>query len=217
MKLFSKVLLILVMSALTSGSAFAQNAKIGHINTSDLLQIMPGRDTAQAALENYAKSLQQDLKTYQKEFEKKYQKFMSEESSMPKLMKETKQEELMQMQERIKKYQKKAQKDLRQKEQELLQPILKKAQDAIDKVAEENGYTYILDASKGNVVFIGDKGKNIMPMVKKELGIEDVPIPDKDERDQRLQRVQPQQQPAQQQSGSKTIEMQQEPQVQPGE
>ncbi|MGM0612006.1 MAG: OmpH family outer membrane protein [Bacteroidota bacterium] len=202
MKLFPRILLVVVMMASASGLASAQTPKIGHINTSKLLQIMPGRDTAQTALENYAKSLQNDLKTYQQEFEKKYQKYMEDEASMPELMKETRQEELMQMEERIRKYQESAQQDLQAKEQELLQPILQKAQDAIDKVAEENEFTYILDTSQGSVVFVGEKGKDIMPMVRKELGIEDVPLPE-DEPDNQLQPVQ--QQPTQ--NVNETIDM----------
>ncbi|MCF8218248.1 MAG: OmpH family outer membrane protein [Bacteroidales bacterium] len=193
MKLFPRILLIVVMMASASAMTSAQSSKIGHINTSKLLQIMPGRDTAQTALENYARSLQNDLKTYQQEFEKKYQKYMQEEANMPKLMKETRQEELMQMEERIRKYQENAQQDLKEKEQELLQPILKKAQDAIDKVAKENGFTYILDTSQGSVVFVGEKGKDIMPLVRKELGIEDVPLPEEGESNQ----LQPVQQPSQ--------------------
>ncbi|MFW6019134.1 MAG: OmpH family outer membrane protein [Bacteroidales bacterium] len=210
MKLFPKILLVVVMMASTLGWASAQSAKIGHINTSKLLQIMPGRDTAQTALEDYAKSLQNDLKTYQQEFEKKYQKYMEEEANMPELMKETRQEELMQMEERVRKYQESAQQDLKQKEQELLQPILQKAQDAIDKVAEEKEYTYILDTSQGSVVFVGDKGKDIMSDVKEELGIEDVPLPEDDQNNQLQPVQQPNQQPVQQQpqqNPEKNIEM----------
>lgn len=178
MKFFPRALTVAIIVILMTGSASAQSPKIGHINTADLLKVMPGRDTAQLALEQYAQSLQKDLQTYQKEFETKYKKYMAEVEEMPKLMQETRQEELMQMEERIRKYQESAQKDLQNKEQELLQPILKKAQNAIDEVSEENGFTYILDTSTGAVVFVSDKGQDIMPLVKKKLGIENVEVPE---------------------------------------
>lgn len=178
MKFFPRALMVALMVILMTGLALAQSPKIGHINTADLLKIMPGRDTAQLALEQYAQSLQKDLQTYQKEFETKYKKYMAEVEEMPKLMQETRQEELMQMEERIRKYQESAQKELQNKEQELLQPILEKAQNAIDEVSEENGFTYILDTSTGAVVFVSDKGQDIMPLVKKKLGIENVEVPE---------------------------------------
>ncbi|MFO8086347.1 MAG: OmpH family outer membrane protein [Bacteroidales bacterium] len=182
MKLLSRALVIAVVSMmLLSSQTQAQNVKIGHINTSDLLQIIPGRDTAQAALQSYAQSLQSDLQTYQQEFETKYTKYMETQEEMPKLMRQTREEELMEMQERIQKYQESAQQDLQNKEKELLQPILERAQNAIDEVSEEHGYTYILDTSTGAVVFVGDKGDDIMPLVKKNLGLEDVDIPEPSE------------------------------------
>lgn len=187
MKLIQRAFLIVAMVMSFTAMTTAQNQKIGHINTSDLLQIMPGRDSAKIVLEQYAQSLQQDLQQYQQEFKAKYEKYLAEEASMPKLMKETRQEELMQMEERIRKYQENAQKELQTKEQELLQPILERAQNAIDEVAEENGFTYILDTSSGAVVFVADKGIDIMPLVQKKLGIENVPLPSEQEEDDTLE------------------------------
>lgn len=187
MKLIQRAFLIVAMVMSFTAMTTAQNQKIGHINTSDLLQIMPGRDSAKIVLEQYAQSLQQDLQQYQQEFKAKYEKYLAEEASMPKLMKETRQEELMQMEERIRKYQENAQKELQAKEQKLLQPILERAQNAIDKVAEENGFTYILDTSSGAVVFVADKGIDIMPLVQKKLGIENVPLPSEQEENDTLE------------------------------
>lgn len=184
MRIISRAVIIAFLVLSVTGLAVAQqNAKVGHVNTTKLLQMMPGRDSAQLALQNYAKSLRSDLEQYQKEFEKKYKKYMNEKDDMPKLMRQTREEELTQMQERIGKYQKSAQQDLKSKEQELLQPILEKAQNAIDKVAEENGYTYILDTSAGAVVYYDDNSDDIMPLVKKKLGIEHVKTPEDVEAD----------------------------------
>ena len=54
-----------------------------------------------------------------------------------------------------------------------LLPIIEKAQEAVNKVAADNGFTYILDASasKAVVVYL-DGGDDIMPLVKAELGIQ---------------------------------------------
>ena len=57
-----------------------------------------------------------------------------------------------------------------QKEQELLQPLIERAKTAINEVAKEKGYTYILDTGTGVVVFFDDTD-DITPFVKKKLGI----------------------------------------------
>ena len=38
-----------------------------------------------------------------------------------------------------------------------MQPILEKANNAIKEVAEENGFIYIFDISRGNPVYFSDK------------------------------------------------------------
>jgi Skp family chaperone for outer membrane proteins len=52
-------------------------------------------------------------------------------------------------------------------------PIIEKAQEAVNKVAADNGFAYVLDASasKAVVVYL-DGGEDIMPLVKAELGIQ---------------------------------------------
>jgi outer membrane protein len=56
---------------------------------------------------------------------------------------------------------------LQNRNAELVKPIIDKINKAIDKVATENGFTYILDTSKGAVVFTSKDSQNITDMVIK--------------------------------------------------
>ena len=47
-----------------------------------------------------------------------------------------------------------------------------KAQNAIEAVAKANGFTYIFDISAGGIVYFSDNSIDVLPLVKKELGIE---------------------------------------------
>jgi len=67
-------------------------------------------------------------------------------------------------------YRETAQQDLQKKETELLRPVYEKARTAIQKVAREKGYDYVLDSTTGTGVLLAD-GHNLMPDVKKDLGI----------------------------------------------
>ncbi|MEI7594799.1 MAG: OmpH family outer membrane protein [Bacteroidota bacterium] len=162
---------LLVALFFTFNASFAQSkTKIGHINSADLLAAMPQRDSAQKVLEAYSKSLEKTLIEMQSEVESKYQKYMADQKTMNEIVKQSKEKEIQEMQKRLEDFQKSAQEDVSKKEQELVAPILDKAKKAIEDVAKENGYTYILDTSAGLVLYF-DKGDDIIALVKKKLGI----------------------------------------------
>ena len=64
-----------------------------------------------------------------------------------------------------------AQQDLQQQQQTLIQPVLEKANNAIKEVAEENGFVYIFDISRGNPVYYSDNSIDIISLVRTKLGL----------------------------------------------
>ncbi len=169
MKKFS---LIIVFTLLVSFTMVGQQTKlkIGHLNTNDLMQVMPGRDSAEQALNNYAQNLQKQLETMVNEFQSKYNDYLANETQFIDAVKQIKQKELVDLQTRIQDFQEEAQNLLSKKEQELMQPLIDKAKKAIDEVAKEKGFTYILDTGTGAVLY-WDGGEDIMIYVKEKLGI----------------------------------------------
>lgn len=53
---------------------------------------------------------------------------------------------------------------------QLVQPLIDKAKKAIEEVAKENGFTYIIDTSSGALLYSG--GEDILPLVKKKLNLQ---------------------------------------------
>lgn len=169
-----KVLGIMLMAVLFSATnVFAQkDYKFGHINSNELLLVMPERDSARVEMENYSKMLQQEIEAMQVELQNKYTDYMEKQETYSDLVRQSKEQEIQEMQQRIQTFQQTAQKDLQQKEAELFQPIMDKAQAAIEKVAKANGFTYIFDLGAGGVLYFSEQSTDILPLVKKELGIE---------------------------------------------
>ena len=168
-----KVLNVLMIVCLVSFVTFTygqSKTKLGHINSNELLEHMPGRDTAKAKLEKYAKDVQGQYKAMQGELEAKYADYQSNEKNMTELIKKTKMDELKDLQDRIDNFQKSAQEDMQKKESELLKPIIDKAKKAISEVAKDNGFTYIFDTASGILLYT-DQGDDIMALVKKKLGL----------------------------------------------
>jgi len=168
-----KKLILLLAIASVAFTVQAQN-KIGHLSVDQLIASMPETKAAQTQLENEAKSLEAQMTEMQSELEKKIQSYRQTEGTGTILTRETKYNEIQDLDRRIQEFQAKAQESLGRKQEELLIPVLEKAQQAITDVANENGFTYILDSSqsKGVVVF-NENGIDVTALVQAKLGIKE--------------------------------------------
>ncbi len=167
-----KIILLLALFLGMSSATVAQQ-KIGHINSDELLALMPETTTAQGEIENYGKQLEKDLAEMETELTSKIEQFTTNEAMMTSTTKELKTKEIRDLQSRIQQFSQMAQQDLQTKQVELFQPILEKASKAIEDVAREKGFTYILDSSQTKaVVIFAENGEDIMPLVKAKLGLQ---------------------------------------------
>ena len=164
-------IVVLVALLVFGGSAMAQkNIKLGHINSNDLMQIMPGRDTAMALLQKEVEDLQAEMEAMKKEYETQVNNYLAKKDQLSELIRKSKESDIQKMGERIETFQANAQKLLEERQEELLKPIVDRAKAAIEEVGKENGYTYIFDAGVGTVLYSQDSD-DIMPLVKKKLGL----------------------------------------------
>ena len=163
---------LFILASGTSEVLAQQNYKLGHINTQELLSMMPETDSARKALEKESQSIQRQLEEMQVELNRKYNDYMQKADSLSDFIRQSKEEELQSLQQRIQSFEGNAQQSLQQKRSQLFEPIIQKANNAIERVAKENGYSYIFDTSAGAVVFQAENTENIMPLVKEELGLE---------------------------------------------
>jgi len=85
---------------------------------------------------------------------------------------QNKQEVLTKQQEIIQKFGEDAQQNITRKREELLKPILEKVNQAIKDVAKAHGFIMVVDSGSGVLLF-ADYSIDIMPLVKKALGLSD--------------------------------------------
>ena len=170
MKNILKSTLVVVFCATMSFGFSQTNAKLGYIDSNELLDMMPGKDSIQKVLQDYGKTLENQLQTMYAEYQTKVQDYQSNSSTMSDIIRQTKEKELADLETRIQTFQQQADTDLQQKQADLLQPLLDKAKNAINAVAKENGYTYIFDVGTGAFLYY-ETGDNILPKVKAKLGL----------------------------------------------
>jgi outer membrane protein len=162
----------LIAVALTIGATAFTNAqsKVAHIGSQELVESMPSYKDAMAQLEKLQKTYDAEIRDMMTEAQKTMQRYESEAPTKTEEENAKRAQELQGTQRRIQEHGQKAQQDLQKKELDLLKPIYEKARVAIQKVARAKGYDYVLDSSNGAGVIMAD-GYNLMPDVKKELGM----------------------------------------------
>jgi len=165
-------LIVFVLLAGISGTVSAQNFKFGHINAQELIMLMPERDSAIVKWENYVKEVQEQIETMQVEFNNKMTVYQSKQATWSAIILEQKQKELQELTQRIEEFERTAQQDAQNMQRMLLSPVSEKAINAVKKVGKDNGFTYIFDISSGVLPYFNeDQSVDILPLVKKELGI----------------------------------------------
>ncbi|MFO7868608.1 MAG: OmpH family outer membrane protein [Bacteroidales bacterium] len=155
-----------------SSAGIVQAQKFAHVDFQKLVEAMPERQKALQTLQEEYKEAQDMIEEMSVELNQKYMNAQKNYDSLSEMGRQMLEEELMSQQQRIQEYQTNAEKKLSERREELLNPVIEKAQKAIDVVAEEEGYIYVFDVSEGSqVLYFSGKSENILPEVKKQLGI----------------------------------------------
>lgn len=162
-----KILLIAAM-ALVSSAAFAQ--KFAHVNSQEVLQLMPQMDDVRSKVDAMQKDNEEVMKAMYDEFQTKYQTYQQKGSTWTAAVRESKEKELSDIQNRIQETQQSMQQEMQQIYNNLTAPVMQACQDAIAKIAKEGGYIYVFDAAA--VVYLDPaQSVDITPAVRKELKI----------------------------------------------
>ncbi|HLX90259.1 MAG TPA: OmpH family outer membrane protein [Puia sp.] len=168
MKKIVSVIAVAFVSMLVANHAQAQ-MKVGFISLGELIGSMPESKKADTAFNDYRVSLQQQLAEYQNEYYEQDSLLRTKDTlkfTKPQL--EVKRRNLLDLQIKIQGFNDQAQQAMQQKQQELLAPIQKKALDAVQAVAKENGYNYVMSKE---ALYVSPPGDDLMALVKRKLGV----------------------------------------------
>ncbi len=163
----STVLLLATSLFFVQSHATAQ-MKVGYISIQEVIAGMPEARKADTSLSQYRDALVASATDRQNTFNEDVQKFIKDSSKLTSAQREVKRTALQTQSQAMAGEEQRIQDQLQQKQQELSGPIEKKAMDAVQAVAKENGYTYVLE--KGAVI-VGPPGEDMLPLVKKKMGL----------------------------------------------
>jgi outer membrane protein len=170
-------LISLAVLALCFFAAHAQTAttttKVGFADVEYIISQMPEAKQADADLKSTQTQLKNQIDAKAQEFQKKLQDYNANLNTMLDAVRTNTERELQQLQDNLTKLQQDAQNTLQNKQTQLMDPVFKKVGKAIDEVAKENGFTFILAQQIGglDVVLYGDEKMDVSDLVLKKLGI----------------------------------------------
>lgn len=147
------LMLILVSLMMTGAVHAAEGGKIGYVDVQKAIQSTSGGKKAKETLDSEYAKRKKDLDKKKADIEKMGQDL---EKKKTVLSEEVMQKKQMELQEEMMKFQKvvaENQLEIQKKEKELVEPILEKMKKAIEKVAQDKGYTIVLEKAGQNLLY----------------------------------------------------------------
>ena len=160
-----KMILMLALALPMIASA----QKIGHVSSQEIMAVMPETKKMAERLDSLQGVYETQLANMQEEFNKKLTEFQQQQATMTAGVREFRQQELAEMEQRTQMFYQTVQKELQAKQVEFLQPVQAKLLEAIKKVGEAQGCTYVMD--KAGMLYIASDALDFTAVVKAELGI----------------------------------------------
>ena len=151
-----------------SHSVNAQTPKLGHINSGELVSLMPETKKAEDSLKKFAEGMETQVQAMLSELKIKYADFQSKSKEWTESLREYKTKEIQDLQSNIDNFQQRAQQDIAKRKDDLLGPVIKKAEEVIKAIAKEGNYDYIFDTSNGSFLHVRE-ADNLMEQAKKKL------------------------------------------------
>jgi len=165
-----KKIALLMLCALPI-SLMAQDVKLGHINSQEILSLMPERVTIEKTISDLQSQWEKELVKMREEYYAKIKEFQDKQATMPESIKTARQSEIGEIEQRITTFNQTASADLQKKQQELFTPVVEKVKKAINDVGAENNYLYIFDLSTQGIIYQSPKSNDISALVKKKLAL----------------------------------------------
>jgi outer membrane protein len=167
-----KIFLLALAACLFASAGRAQRYAI--VDTKYILGKMPDYTDAQKRLDQTSEMWQKEIDDKQEILNKMYKDFEAEQVMLSDDLKKKREDEIYNREKEVRDLQRRRfgfEGDLFKKRQELVKPIQDKVYNAIQKIAINRMYDFILDKSEGITVIFADPKLDKSEDVLKELGI----------------------------------------------
>ena len=150
-----------------------RSEKFGYLSIDSVLQSMPEYAQLQQDMATMRQQYEAEMKRVEDDFNKKYEEFLDGQKNFPKTILQKRQSELQEMLDRNIEFKKQSQKMLSEAEANMMEVIKTTINMAVNIIAQERGYAFVLNTDKEAVTFINPAlGEDITEAVKQLLNEE---------------------------------------------
>jgi len=167
-----KILVIAGCMFMIAFSASAQRYAV--IDSKYILDKLPEYKEAQKTLDQFSEQWQKEVDQKQAIMDKMYKDYDAEQVMLSDVLKKKREDELYNKEKELRDLQKKRfgfEGDLFKKRQELIKPIQDRVYNAVQKLAAEKQYDFILDKSEGITVIFADPKLDKSADILRNLGV----------------------------------------------
>ena len=167
-----KLLILTTCFVLLAAVSNAQRYAV--IDSKYILDKLPEYKDAQKLLDQFSEQWQQEIDQKQALVDKMYKDYDAEQVMLTDVLKKKREDELYNKEKELRDLQKKRfgfEGDLFKKRQELIKPIQDRVYNAIQKLAVEKQYDFILDKSEGITVIFADPKLDKSADIIRNLGV----------------------------------------------
>ncbi len=167
-KIISIAFCLLVISFAVTAQRYAI------IDSKYILEKIPEYKDAQKKLDQFSELWQQELDQKQAAMDKMYKDYDAEQVMLPDALKKKREDELFNKEKELRDLQRKRfgfEGDLFKKRQELIKPVQDRVYNAVQKLAVEKQYDFILDKSEGITVIFADPKLDKSDDVLRNMGV----------------------------------------------
>lgn len=164
----------LILSCLLLMVVAAEAQRYAVIDSKYILDKIPEYKEAQKKLDQFSELWQQEIDQKQAAVDKMFKDYDAEQVMLPDNLKKKREDELYNKEKELRDLQRRRfgfEGDLFKKRQELIKPIQDKVYNAIQKLATDKQYDFILDKSEGITVIFADPKLDRSDDVLKNLGV----------------------------------------------
>lgn len=164
----------LVILLLTGTFSFVQAQRYAVIDSHYILDHMPEYQVAQKKLDSIARQWQQEIQSKLQQANQLYQEYNAEKVMLTDTLRKKREAEITNMEKQARDLQQQRfgyQGDLFKEREALIKPIQDRIYAAVQKLAAQNMYDFVLDKSGGITVFYADPKLDKSSEVLKILGI----------------------------------------------
>ncbi len=152
--IFGFIFIAGLLSPMEKAHAQQNELRIGYVDPQHIMRSMPEMAAIERRLQNFVERKRQEFAEKEATFRQEVEEYQQKMAVISDEAKRQEEERLAELNLELQEFQQNFQQEVQERQFELLEPLLDKIQDAIESVADERGFTFVLNTMTNNGDFI---------------------------------------------------------------